>query len=251
MLVALAAVASTVEAAYDASGPVYPAPAYPKAAYPESYPKSYDYIIFWTIFDEKWFDLIIWVELIEMLNELEIQAPMPFEFGYGVKDEPSYNDFSHSAKSDGKVVSGSYSVLLPDGRTQTVTYKADEYGYVADVTYTGEAKYQEYKAAAYPAYPTPAYPEAAYPEPAYPAPVYPEPAYPTPAYPEVAYPTSSYPVYPKPSYAAYAAYAAYPRSRYPTYRYPNPSYLAKLVTDAPVEEVDAPVEETESTTDSA
>jgi len=105
--------------------------AYPKAAYPAAYPKSYDY------------------------------APMPYNFAYAVNDAPSYNDFGHQESSDGKVVSGSYNVVLPDGRTQTVTYTVDDYsGYVAKVAYTGEAKYPEYKAAAYPAlaYPTPAYP---------------------------------------------------------------------------------------------
>lgn len=37
----------------------------------------------------------------------------------------SYNDFDHSEQSDGKVTTGSYRVVLPDGRTQVVTYKAD------------------------------------------------------------------------------------------------------------------------------
>ena len=89
---------------------------------------------------------------------------MPYAFAYAVKDDPSYNDYGHQETSDGKVVSGSYRVLLPDGRVQTVNYKVDGYsGYVADVQYEGVAKYPEYKAA-YPAY-KPAYP--AY-KPAYP-----------------------------------------------------------------------------------
>ncbi|XP_071534972.1 cuticle protein 19-like [Panulirus ornatus] len=67
---------------------------------------------------------------------------MPYEFGYAVKDEYSGNDFAHDEKSDGTVTSGSYRVLLPDGRTQIVTYNADHTsGFVAEVTYEGEATY--------------------------------------------------------------------------------------------------------------
>ena len=87
---------------------------------------------------------------------------MPYRFGYKVKDEPSNNDYGHQESSDGQVVSGSYSVLLPDGRTQIVTYTVrGDSGYVAEVRYEGEAKYPEfrstgsYRAPAYPSYQAP------------------------------------------------------------------------------------------------
>ena len=110
---------------------------------------------------------------------------MPYEFSWAVKDEATYNDYAHSAKSDGNVVTGQYRVLLPDGRTQIVTYRADENGYVADVKYEGEAKYPEYKPSYKPAYKT-------YAEPAYPKPDYAKPVYPQPAYPKLAYPKPNY-----------------------------------------------------------
>ncbi|XP_046455915.1 pro-resilin-like [Daphnia pulex] len=71
--------------------------------------------------------------------------PRPYSFNYDVKDKESYADFVHSESSDTKVTTGSYRVELPDGRTQIVSYRADENGYTADVTYEGEAQYPEYK----------------------------------------------------------------------------------------------------------
>ncbi|XP_057369020.1 cuticle protein 18.6-like [Daphnia carinata] len=117
---------------------------------------------------------------------------MPFSFAYEVKDDPTSQDFAHKENSDGKVISGSYRVVLPDSRIQIVTYKADENGYTADVKYEGEAKYDEYKPSAAPAYTKPNYSA----EPAYPKPIKSDPssfakaAHPKPAYPK--------PVSPKP-----------------------------------------------------
>ena len=158
--------------------------------------------------------------------------PEPFNFSYQVKDAPTYTDFKHEANSDGKRVTGEYSVLLPDGRNQIVTYTADENGYNAKVNYEGEAKPQPAQPGSQGGYPSapgfpsaaPSYPSAApagYPSaPGFPsaAPSYPSaaPSYPSaaPSYPSAApggYPSSapgfpssapSYPTGVKGSYAA-------------------------------------------------
>ena len=81
----------------------------------------------------------------------------PYSFSYAVKDDYYNNDYGHEQKSDEMGhVTGSYHVLLPDGRTQIVTYVADSYGYRADVKYEGVAKPYEYTkpAAAYKAAPS-------------------------------------------------------------------------------------------------
>jgi hypothetical protein len=141
---------------------------------------------------------------------------MPYKFDWAVKDDYTYNDYAHEETSDDKgYVTGSYRTLLPDGRTQIVNYKADDYtGYVADVKYEGDAKYPEYKPSSYkpsyaPAYPSPSsYPSPAYNKPAYPEPAYPKPSYPAPpAYKPSSYPAPAY----KPAYAP-----AYPAPKYPT-----------------------------------
>jgi hypothetical protein len=120
-----------------------------------------------------------------------------------VKDD-YYNDFGHSESRDGDRTDGQYYVLLPDGRVQYVKYYVDGYsGYVAEVSYSGEPKYDNYKpAASYnheqyapaPAYNKPAYRPAAY-KPAY-KPAY-QPAY-QPAY-KPAYQPAYQPAY-KPAY---------------------------------------------------
>ncbi|CAL4139740.1 unnamed protein product, partial [Meganyctiphanes norvegica] len=65
-----------------------------------------------------------------------------YDSGYEVKDEYTGNDFNHQESRDGEQTQGSYSVQLPDGRLQTVTYYVDgDNGYVANVEYQGEAQY--------------------------------------------------------------------------------------------------------------
>ena len=61
---------------------------------------------------------------------------MPFKYEWSVQDEATNSDYSHKVVSDGETQNGVYRVLLPDGRTQIVTYKADDNGYVADVQYS-------------------------------------------------------------------------------------------------------------------
>ncbi|XP_014249810.1 pro-resilin-like [Cimex lectularius] len=68
----------------------------------------------------------------------------PYEFGYSVKDHHHGTDFGQQESSDGHNVKGQYRVVLPDGRTQIVTYHADwKTGFHADVKYEGEAHYPE------------------------------------------------------------------------------------------------------------
>ncbi|XP_068242480.1 uncharacterized protein [Palaemon carinicauda] len=70
------------------------------------------------------------------------EEPKPYNFNYGVKDDYAGTDFGQNEYSDGKSVQGSYTVQLPDGRKQTVNYEADHYkGFVAEVSYKGEAQY--------------------------------------------------------------------------------------------------------------
>merc|ERR1719507_2022812 len=80
------------------------------------------------------------------------ESPEPYSFTYGVSDDYSKANFNAAENSDASGnVDGSYSVNLPDGRIQTVTYTADHTnGYVAEVAYSGEAVYPPAPAGGYP-----------------------------------------------------------------------------------------------------
>ena len=67
----------------------------------------------------------------------------PYKYGYHVKDDYSYNvQDKFEETDDNGVVHGYYSVYLPDGRHQKVTYTVDHYsGYLPVVEYEGVAKY--------------------------------------------------------------------------------------------------------------
>ncbi len=63
------------------------------------------------------------------------ESPANYQYAYHVQDSYTGNDFGQEEARSGYNTDGEYSVLLPDGRRQIVTYNvADGYsGYVADV----------------------------------------------------------------------------------------------------------------------
>merc|ERR1712121_238804 len=67
--------------------------------------------------------------------------PQPYAYEYGVADDYSKSNFRKTETQDANGnVGGSFTIALPDGRIQTTTYTADPIqGFVAEVTYSGEA----------------------------------------------------------------------------------------------------------------
>merc|ERR1711990_64208 len=81
----------------------------------------------------------------------DLAEPSPYTYTYAVADDYSKANFQQSESNDGTgAVTGSYSVNLPDGRIQTVTYNANDLtGNVATVEYSGEAQYPPAPAGGY------------------------------------------------------------------------------------------------------
>ena len=70
------------------------------------------------------------------------QSAPHYKYSWDVKDDYYYVNMNQQEDRYNDNTKGSYSVDLPDGRRQTVTYYVDDYsGYVADVKYDGYAKY--------------------------------------------------------------------------------------------------------------
>ena len=69
--------------------------------------------------------------------------PAHYSYEYAVNDDYANTHFNANEARDGYTTNGEYRVVLPDGRTQVVKYNvADAYsGYVADVSYEGQATY--------------------------------------------------------------------------------------------------------------
>ena len=142
MVAALLAVAAADNAPYTTPAPAYkPQPSYhPRPAYKApAHEQSYD-------------------------------EPAKYDFSYDVHGYGDYEpQFNAQEARDGYATQGSYSVVLPDGRTQTVTYRVDDAysGTIADVTYEGEAQYPAYQPTHKPSYKPAAYKPAGYGAPAY------------------------------------------------------------------------------------
>lgn len=131
-----------------------------------------------------------------------------YRYEYSVNDnENGPLTFNAVENRDGTDASGSYSVLLPDSRIQTVTYTVDPVnGFLAQVTYSGEARFD----------PVPVYkPAASYsPPPSYSA---------APSYPAAPSYSSARTYSAAPSYTS--AHSNFVRSSYSA----APTYLAASV----------------------
>ncbi|XP_050721080.1 cuticle protein 19.8-like, partial [Eriocheir sinensis] len=71
-------------------------------------------------------------------------APANYDFNWAVNDAPSSNNYGQQESRQGDNTKGSYYVQLPDGRLQRVDYTVSgDSGFVAQVTYEGEAQFPQ------------------------------------------------------------------------------------------------------------
>ena len=75
-----------------------------------------------------------------------------------MKDDYSGNNYGHQETRDGYNTQGTYYVLLPDSRLQRVDYTVSkDSGFVAQVSYEGEAQYPQQQGNGYGPPPSPSY----------------------------------------------------------------------------------------------
>ncbi|XP_011567470.3 pro-resilin isoform X1 [Plutella xylostella] len=67
--------------------------------------------------------------------EQQNQEPANYNFEYMVSDYDQGTEFGHHEERENESARGEYSVVLPDGRRQTVTYEADERGFKPRISY--------------------------------------------------------------------------------------------------------------------
>lgn len=85
------------------------------------------------------------VQDVPSYREPEYSTPGAYQYSYAVNDDYHGTNFAHSENRNDDKTYGEYRVALPDGRTQIVSYSADDLtGYVADVRYEGQARYDSY-----------------------------------------------------------------------------------------------------------
>ncbi|XP_052756100.1 pro-resilin-like isoform X2 [Galleria mellonella] len=71
----------------------------------------------------------------------EPTLPANYDFSYDVQDNAVSLDFGHNEKRKDDRATGSFHVLLPDGRMQLVEYEAGPDGYKPQVMYMGTATF--------------------------------------------------------------------------------------------------------------
>ncbi|XP_059046537.1 pro-resilin-like [Achroia grisella] len=71
----------------------------------------------------------------------EPTLPANYDFSYDVQDNAVNLDFGHNEKRKDDRATGSFHVLLPDGRMQLVEYEAGPDGYKPQVMYMGTATF--------------------------------------------------------------------------------------------------------------
>ena len=69
--------------------------------------------------------VVIMADNVPVANKYE---PVKYDFTWNVYDSPTANNYGQREARDGDSTVGSYHVLLPDGRTQKVSYTVDSYG---------------------------------------------------------------------------------------------------------------------------